>query len=99
MPFVRAGVGVSSDKLEFRSETGSTEAALSISKSSPEINGGLGVDFKANEQLSIGVEGLYHYGLTKFKLSDVTGDEADDFNWSHITYGARVMWHFTPAGK
>ena len=100
MPFLKAGVGIGSQKLEFRSDSlGSTEAALSISKSNPEANGGVGVDFKANEQFSIGVEGIYHYGLSKFKLSEVTGDEADDFNWSHISYGARVMWHFRPAGK
>jgi opacity protein-like surface antigen len=86
-PWLRVGAGFYSVKLKLESAAGGGDT----SKSKFGFNGGVGVDFVANESTTVGVGGMYHFIPTKDDLgADV----------SFFTIGAHVLFNIPMgAGK
>lgn len=62
------------------------------------VNGGVGVGYKINDMVSLGVNGAYHMALGEFK-PEIDGTEVvvlDD--WSYMTFNAGVTFQI-PMGK
>jgi opacity protein-like surface antigen len=85
IPYLGAGVGYYNHKLE----ASSGGVSASITKGSVGFNGGVGVGYRASENMSVVGDLRYHY--SKIKGEDVGSSE--DVNWTYATVNIALLWH------
>ena len=90
VPYVQVGAAMYSRKIEDKA----SGASLSLSDSKPGINGGLGIGFKLNESVTLGVNGTYHYTIGKFQpTAETKAADTGLKDWNFATINAVVTFN------
>ena len=95
VPYLQLGAGMYNRKIE------SSAGGLSIdfSDTKPGINAGVGVGYKMNEMIAIGVNGTYHYPVGKFE-PEIGGEKVEVLkDWNYLAFNAGVTFFIKPAAK
>ena len=92
VPYLNLGLAMYGQKIEFKEDA----AAMSLSGTQFGFNGGVGVDFKVNESVFVGVNGIYHMG-GKFE-PEVDGAKEEVLkDWNYMTLNASVTFRIPMA--
>lgn len=87
VPYLQVGVAMYNQKIE--GKVGSIAASIDANKFG--FNGGVGVGYKVNEAVSIGVNGAYHFA-GKFE-PEVGGTKVEVLkDWSYLNFNAGVTF-------
>ena len=92
VPYLMIGLSGYGQKIEMKEDA----IAMSLSSTKFGFNGGVGVDFKVNESVFVGVNGLYHMA-GKFE-PEVDGTKEEVFkDWNYMTLNAAVTFRIPMA--
>jgi opacity protein-like surface antigen len=90
VPYLQLGFGMYNRKIEYKPEG---LASLSVSDTKPGVNAGVGVGYKVNDMVGIGLSGAYHYSIGEMEDEGVT--VLDD--WNYIAFNLGIQFHIKPA--
>ncbi len=91
VPYLQVGVGMYSRKIEYKP----SGVAFAVSDTKAGVNGGVGVGYKLNGLIGIGVSGAYHFTFGKM---EVDGAELMK-DWNYVTFAAGIDLSIKPAAK
>jgi opacity protein-like surface antigen len=93
VPYLFVGGGLYNRKAEF-TDGG---VSLSLSDSKPGIMGGVGVGYKINEMVAVGVNGAYNYTIGKFE-PEIDGTKTELLkDWNYMTFNLGLEFHIPKA--
>ncbi len=95
VPYLQLGLGMYNRKIE-ASEGG---VSVDFSDTKPGLNAGVGVGYKINDMIGIGVNGAYHLAFGKFE-PEIGGEKVELLkDWNYIAFNAGLTFNIKPAAK
>ena len=99
LPYLGAGIGYYSRKLEFEGTGSSSGFNDSDTKGSIGINGGVGMSFILGPSIALGIDARYHWTPKDDYDFSSLGVTATDVKWSYSTFNAALLFHIPTSGR
>jgi len=91
VPYLQLGLGMYNRKIEYRF----SGTSFSVSDTKAGLNGGVGVGYKVNDWIGLGVSGAYHFTFGKLEAE---GEEIMQ-DWNYVAFAAGIDFNIKRAAR